>query len=547
MAGRRSLVRFVPAFTLIAFALLAAIGCESPVVSTVTQPVDPAGSAPANRPPVVALEGPDAVTLGETVEIIVTADDPDGDPLTVGWAFVETPTGSELTTDDLDTNGLSATFTPDMLGEFALRVTVSDGTDAVSDTHSVTVVAAPIDPPGAFSLGSPTNAATGVAQSGAVLSWTAASGATAYDVYVAAGSLPGTPTATVTGTTHSLGTLAYSTLYQWRVVARNEGGSSTSSTWSFTTEPATPTVSNPNPADGSTGVPIETMITWSATNADEYDLYMRFGRMVEFNLVQAGLKTTGFAASLEGGQTYEWYVVARNAEKSATGPIWRFATQPVDLWAGLAAYWAFEGNFDDWSGWQHHLQRYNLQSDAPVRLTVDRFSRERAAVDTRGPGDFLYTAPDKGSPLTNFDRGFSASFWIRDMGNNTEAGVLWHGADQSQGYEIRLDSKAGVSFVRHTSTVLTIGPDSLTGVWYAPEWNHVVISWDFGSRRIEAWVNNRVVATADADRFTDTNGSLVVGLSSIGWLNAHLDDMRIYTRPLNESEVLTLFTEEYGK
>ena len=87
--------------------------------------------------------------------------------------------------------------------------------------------------PAAPSLSSPAAGATGVATSTS-LSWTAVSGATSYDVYV------GTSTpafhSNTTSTSVALSGLAFSTTYNWYVVAKNAcGAGPASATRSFTT------------------------------------------------------------------------------------------------------------------------------------------------------------------------------------------------------------------------------------------------------------------------------------------------------------------------
>lgn len=74
--------------------------------------------------------------------------------------------------------------------------------------------------------------------SGAIssVSWTAVAGATSYDVYFGAGSVPGTITATVATNSYNTGALMASTTYFWRVVPKNACGEATGAiTWSFTT------------------------------------------------------------------------------------------------------------------------------------------------------------------------------------------------------------------------------------------------------------------------------------------------------------------------
>jgi len=87
---------------------------------------------------------------------------------------------------------------------------------------------------GVASVPLPANSAAGVATS-ATLNWTAATGATSYDVYFGVASTP--PFAlNTTGTSFNPGTLSPGRTYYWRIVSKNCSGS-TSPTWSFTTQP----------------------------------------------------------------------------------------------------------------------------------------------------------------------------------------------------------------------------------------------------------------------------------------------------------------------
>uniref|UniRef100_UPI0040472706 beta strand repeat-containing protein n=1 Tax=Flavobacterium sp. TaxID=239 RepID=UPI0040472706 len=102
--------------------------------------------------------------------------------------------------------------------------------------------------PATVTTPTPTNGATGVcyAGGGAVssISWAAAAGATSYDVYFGAGSVPVTVTANVATNTYNTGALIASTTYYWRVVAKNACGDAiTSATFSFTTAATTCTLS----------------------------------------------------------------------------------------------------------------------------------------------------------------------------------------------------------------------------------------------------------------------------------------------------------------
>lgn len=88
--------------------------------------------------------------------------------------------------------------------------------------------------PGLPSNPSPADTATGVAATASV-SWTAALGATSYDVYFSTAASP-TFVANVTATSYNPGPLSLGTTYFWKIVPKNGFGSNTASAvWRFTT------------------------------------------------------------------------------------------------------------------------------------------------------------------------------------------------------------------------------------------------------------------------------------------------------------------------
>lgn len=115
------------------------------------------------------------------------------------------------------------------------RWTIDNGRcGSTFDEVTITSLGAPITP-------SPATAATNVCYSGfgaiTSVSWAAVAGATSYDIYFGAGSLPGTLTANVGTNSYSTPTLLANTTYHWRVVPRNTCGTGpTSATWTFTTK-----------------------------------------------------------------------------------------------------------------------------------------------------------------------------------------------------------------------------------------------------------------------------------------------------------------------
>ncbi len=98
-------------------------------------------------------------------------------------------------------------------------------------------------PPGQVANPAPANGATGVSTLTS-LSWTAAAGATSYDVYFGTDSTPDASEflGTQASTSFAPGTLLASTTYYWTITAGNSNGSTAGPVWSFTTGSTATTV-----------------------------------------------------------------------------------------------------------------------------------------------------------------------------------------------------------------------------------------------------------------------------------------------------------------
>ncbi len=159
-----------------------------------------------------------------------------------------------------------------------------------------------------------------------------------YDVYMRAGSGPET---LVCNDTESLGcdpgVLLESTTYSWRVVAQGIGGQTASPTWTFTTE-TTPCAlapeepNDPVPADGQTGVALDTLLLWCGGHPCDgeqvtYDVYLEESTDQPTLLACAGTDEPRCdPGPLKAGTQYAWYVVAMGLNGPVIGPVWTFDT-----------------------------------------------------------------------------------------------------------------------------------------------------------------------------------------------------------------------------
>ena len=186
---------------------------------------------------------------------------PNSAGLTGTWSLVSGT--ATITTPTSPTSGLTG------LGSTAtLRWTINNG---LCGTTTDDVIITRNNVPSATITPSPATAATGICYSGSnpltSVSWAATSGATSYDVYFGAGSLPGSVTSNVATNSYSVGTLLASTIYYWKVVAKNACGDAvSSSTWTFTTA-ASPCVvyCTPTASSGVDGTGI-TNVSYSSVN-----------------------------------------------------------------------------------------------------------------------------------------------------------------------------------------------------------------------------------------------------------------------------------------
>jgi hypothetical protein len=188
------------------------------------------------------------------------------------------------------------------------------GTSAWATARNFTTVAvAPVTPV----LTYPANEATGV-QTAPTLTWGTVANAATYRVQLSTNSTFSSTLvddSTLMAGTKAITGLSATTVYYWRVNAKNTGGTSAWSTlFSFTTGIGAPVLTIPNNA--STNVSISPTLAWSAvTGAVTYRVQLSTSSVFGTTVVDDSTLTATSKAvtGLSNSTTYYWRVNAKNA------------------------------------------------------------------------------------------------------------------------------------------------------------------------------------------------------------------------------------------
>ncbi|MDX2115330.1 MAG: PKD domain-containing protein [Planctomycetota bacterium] len=265
-----------------------------------------------------------------------------------------------------------------------LRLTDSNGQVAF-DTINVTVIGPPPAPPGPFSLVSPSAGQTQLPRL-PTLAWSLSNFATNYDVVVDNNSDFSSPefaaSTSLTSITLTGTPLQAATTYFWKVTATNILGSAVSSpaSSSFTTISLPPVTFNLlTPADGATGVPLQTFFTWdSAERGESYTI--QIDNDADFSSIEfenTSVNTSyNVPVALTPGATYYWRVFANNPNGStvSTPAVRSFTTllsPPGSFNLLTPADGAFIGTFTPTLDWADALNAdsYSLEVDDQLNFS----------------------------------------------------------------------------------------------------------------------------------------------------------------------------------
>jgi hypothetical protein len=229
----------------------------------------------------------------------------------------------------------------------------------------------------------------------------------------------------------------------------------------------------------------------------------------------------------------------------------------TDLQKGLKAWYPFNGNANDASG-NNNNPVFNNAS-----LTTNRFGEPNSAYHFNGTNAYIQI-PNSGS--LNFSKQITLSLWVRPTGFysgicHANSILLKGTADYYPGnYALRYDDALFTNGQGCSGDPLTDpGHENFRGTGtpqtvYAPyikkdQWYSLIYTNDGTTARLYVDCELKY-AVAFKENFNNTD-DLLFGKTNDAmfpfWLNADLDDVRIYDRALKPGEILALCKEEKKK
>jgi len=265
--------------------------------------------------------------------------DAEGETVTYDLFFdTVTPPATQVITD-----GDSINFEPGVLdydSTYYWQVFAKDtyGNTSEGPIWSFTVIAN--EPPGAVEYVAPENNSTNI-ELDTLLSWNASldpEGTTVvYDVFFGTTDTnPPMVGENVDSLRFPVGTLDYMTTYYWKVHAKDQNsGVSVGEIQSFTTvdnkAPSAP--SNPSPANQSTDISFDVVLSWDESSDFEedavvYDVLFGTAATPTESVVEDGDSLTFDPDGIKGNTTYFWKVIAKDSYGNLTeGSVWSFTAK----------------------------------------------------------------------------------------------------------------------------------------------------------------------------------------------------------------------------
>ncbi|MEY5049756.1 MAG: hypothetical protein RLZZ175_3115 [Bacteroidota bacterium] len=212
---------------------------------------------------------------------------------------------------------------------------------------------------------------------------------------------------------------------------------------------------------------------------------------------------------------------------------------------GLVAWYPFSGNANDYS------DNSNNGTVNGATLTIDRFGNPNSAYSFDGKNNYIIVSDNSSLRVKNL----TISLWLKP--NKTNCVILSKtqlNTSNGEQYLIGMDSTGISNFEikRNSNCVAGSGWQrcilNKNSIKYN-NWQHIVVNYD--GTNMNYYINNQLINSfkpIGGNIDSCINGSLNFGRywsSNIGdnFYNGSLDDIRIYNRALNQTEILALYNE----
>lgn len=221
------------------------------------------------------------------------------------------------------------------------------------------------------------------------------------------------------------------------------------------------------------------------------------------------------------------------------------AESPATPNPGLVAYYPFDGDLQDHSGFQRHAVRNSPQ--ATPQFSAARTASPNQALSLSGR-DVGLTIPSLAGFGPNGDRGTTVSFWMRCPIEGFVLGCAQESAPHQSSFYVRTDGKHLMISGGLGDEVGFGFPESVNA------WRHVAVVFGRSSQEknsgmeVRLWVDGRSIGFSPIQvnprqlRTPLTLGG-VSGMTH-GGLQGEIDDLRLYGRALSLEEVLDLYAHD---
>ncbi|XOV93207.1 MAG: BspA family leucine-rich repeat surface protein [Bacteroidota bacterium] len=195
----------------------------------------------------------------------------------------------------------------------------------------------------------------------------------------------------------------------------------------------------------------------------------------------------------------------------------------------LVAYYPFNGDAFDESG-----NGNNGTENGGVSLTSDRFGNANSAFIFDGVDDYI------SGPATNFPTGSSSrtmAGWIRANQNGLPGMIMEYGSSNYDG------ARFGTGYNSDNSAMLWGHNQDISFSEQDSSWHFVVTTYDGTAGSL--YVDGQLLTSGNLTLDTEYDTEFGIGANVEGgwYTNGSIDDIRLYSRVLDSTEIVQLYTE----